>query len=190
MEQYFDLLSFIPFAVIYFTTKNIVWASLSSIAIMSLQVIYHKIKKQPISKMLWFSLTLLTVFTGLALLFPENSKILLWKPTVINCIFALGLWLSKPKKFLENTIGHQLLESQKKQKEQSPDMPILQLSTRAWLAVHDYWAIWFLCLAILNVFIVLYGSTDLWVTMKGVNLVLGLLVNMGTLFFAMKKYPN
>jgi intracellular septation protein A len=87
-----DFLSTIVFLVVYFTTDNVVLATSVAIAGAVAQVVYARVKGQPLSFMTYASLALVIVL-GSATLLTNDPRFVLAKPSIAH--FAIGAIMLK-----------------------------------------------------------------------------------------------
>ena len=87
-----DFLSTIVFLVVYFTTGNVVLATSVAIAGAVAQVVYARVRGQPLSFMTWASLGLVIVL-GTATLLTNDPRFVLAKPSIAH--FAIGAIMLK-----------------------------------------------------------------------------------------------
>jgi len=87
-----DFLSAIVFLVIYLATENVVLATAVAIAGAVGQVIYARIKHQPLGFMTWASLALVILLGSITLL-THDPRFMLAKPAVAH--FAIGAIMLK-----------------------------------------------------------------------------------------------
>lgn len=126
------------------------------------QVLYLKIRQQKIEPMLWVSLAIIVVLGGATIYFGSEAFIK-WKPTVLYWFFAVILILS-PIVVKKNLI-RLMIEKQ------------LQLPDFVWTRLNYAWAVFFLMMGILNLYVAFWGgySTSTWVNFKlfgGIGLML------------------
>src|SRR3954470_22915666 len=88
----FDFLSAIVFLVLYLSTGNVVLATAVAIAGAVAQVIYSRIKRQPLGFMTYASLALVIVL-GTATLLTDDPRFVLAKPSIAH--FAVGAIMLK-----------------------------------------------------------------------------------------------
>src|SRR3954463_5749420 len=88
----FDFLSAIVFLVLYLSTGNVVLATAVAIAGAVAQVIYSRIKRQPLGFMTYASLALVIVLGGATLL-TNDPRFVLAKPSIAH--FAIGAIMLK-----------------------------------------------------------------------------------------------
>src|SRR3981189_3866470 len=87
-----DFLSAIVFLALYLTTGNVVLATSVAIAGAVAQVIYSRVKGEPLSFMTWASLALVIVL-GSATLLTHDPRFVLAKPSIAH--FAIGAIMLK-----------------------------------------------------------------------------------------------
>ena len=88
----FDFLSAIVFLVLYLSTGNVVLATSVAVAGAVAQVIYSRLKGQPLSFMTYASLALVIVL-GTATLLTNDPRFVLAKPSIAH--FAIGTIMLK-----------------------------------------------------------------------------------------------
>jgi intracellular septation protein len=88
----FDFLSAIVFLVLYLSTGNVVLATAVAVAGAVAQVIYSRLKGQPLSFMTYASLALVIVL-GTATLLTNDPRFVLAKPSIAH--FAIGAIMLK-----------------------------------------------------------------------------------------------
>ena len=94
---------------------------------------------------------LITLFGGLTIYF-KNPIFIYVKPTIINLLFALGLIFGKF--FTDEPVLKKLLGN------------ALKLRDEGWKILNKRWALFFICLAILNEIIWRTQSEEFWVNFK------------------------
>jgi intracellular septation protein len=150
MKLLFDFFPIILFFIcykffgIYIATGVAMLASL-------IQVIIHRLRHQRYEKMHLISLGLILVLGG-ATLFFHNPWFIKWKPTVIY-------WLSSIVFFVTTFIGKKPIIQ--KMMESNIDLPI-----SIWRRLNIAWAIYFLLMGGLNLYIAYTYNTDIWVNFK------------------------
>jgi intracellular septation protein A len=87
-----DFLSTIVFLAVYLTTGNVVLATAVAVAGAVAQVIYSRIKGQPLGFMTWASLALV-IALGAATLLTNDPRFVLAKPSIAH--FAIGAIMLK-----------------------------------------------------------------------------------------------
>ena len=125
----------------------------------ALQVSIYWYKHRRFEKMHIITLLLVVVLGGATLIFHDENFIK-WKPTVVYLLFAIAfLWSHF---FSDKTIIERMLGSN------------ITLSEIIWKRLNISWAIFFIFVAILNVYVAFYyaldlpheARTDIWVNFK------------------------
>lgn len=115
------------------------------------QVVFHRLKHQHYEKMHVISMLLILVL-GSATLFFHNPWFIKWKPTGIY-------WLSSLV-FLGSTfIGKKPLIQ--KMMEGNINLP-----SKVWERLNTAWALFFIVMGALNLYVAYYYNTDVWVNFK------------------------
>jgi intracellular septation protein len=129
---------------IYVATAVTIVASL-------IQVFAYRIKAKRFENMHLVTLAIV-VLLGSTTLLLHNELFIKWKPTVVYWIFAL-LFLGSH--FIgKNTLIHRLLSTK------------LSLPQSVWQKLNASWAIFFILMGALNVYVLYHFSTDTWVNFK------------------------
>ena len=115
------------------------------------QVIFHRIKHQHYEKMHLISMSLILVLGG-ATLFFHNPWFIKWKPTGIY-------WLSSLVFIGSSFIG-------KKPLIQKMMEGNISLPKKIWGRLNTAWAIFFILMGALNIYIAYHYDTDIWVNFK------------------------
>jgi intracellular septation protein len=151
MKILFDLLSVILFFICYYTTGSIFIATAAAIAATFGQVIYCWIRHRKVDPMLWISLVLITVLGGATLIF-QQKQFIYWKPTALYWIISLVLLLAKAIKrtnLIKKMMGAQMT-----------------LPDKIWNQLNIAWAIFFMIMGGLNLFIAFNFTESIWVNFK------------------------
>jgi len=144
---------FLPIILFFIAYKmyDIYVATAVAISAAVIQAILFYSKHRKLEKMHLINVAMLLVFGGATLLF-QNEAFIMWKPTVLNGLFAVILIGSH---FIgEKTIMHRLLGQ------------VLVLPETIWRRVNISWAIFFIVSALLNIYVAYNYSTDTWVNFK------------------------
>ena len=115
------------------------------------QVIFHRIKHQHYEKMHLISMSLILVLGGDTLFF-HNPWFIKWKPTGIY-------WLSSLVFIGSSFIG-------KKPLIQKMMEGNISLPKKIWGRLNTAWAIFFILMGALNIYIAYHYDTDIWVNFK------------------------
>jgi intracellular septation protein len=150
MKFLFDLFPVILF-FIAFKFFGIYTATAVAIVATIAQIIYCKIRYGVVDKMLLVSGVIITVFGGATLLLKDPSFIQ-WKPTILYWLFAAGL-LGSQFLFKKNPI-RSVMEKQ------------VNLPDLVWSKLNLAWAMLFVALGFLNLYVAFNYSQDTWVNFK------------------------
>ena len=115
------------------------------------QIAWMKLRGRPVELMQWVSLGIIVVFGGMTLVFQDETFIK-WKPTVLYGAFALALigWrYLAGRNLIRAMMGAQM-----------------QLPAPIWDRLNLAWAVFFVVMGALNVFVAYNYSTDTWVNFK------------------------
>lgn len=150
MKLLFDLFPVILFFIAYkffgiYTATAV--AMLATIA----QIIYCKIKHGAVDNMLIISGVLIVVFGG-ATLFLKDPKFIQWKPTILYWLF--GAVLLGAQFFYKKNPMRALMEKQ------------VSLPDTVWTTLNIAWAVLFIFLGCLNLYVAFNYSEDTWVNFK------------------------
>ncbi|MCB0882469.1 MAG: septation protein A [Thermoleophilia bacterium] len=139
-------------------------ATVVVIAATALQVLYLRLRKQEIPKMLWVSLGLIVVLGSLTI-YLKSETFIKWKPTLLYWAFAaviaLAPWVAG-KSVLKALLGGQFT-----------------LPDEVWRRLTWAWVAFFAAMGFLNLWVAYTLSTDAWVNFKlfgGFGLVMAFMV--------------
>jgi len=147
------LFDFFPIVLFFIGYKlfDIYTATAIAMGASLIQVVFYRLKHQRYEKMHLFSLGIIFVLGG-ATLFFHNPWFIKWKPTGIYWITSLvfigsGLLAKKPliQKMMDSNIS---------------------LPDKIWCRLNYAWAIFFLLMGAMNLYVAYYYSTDTWVNFK------------------------
>jgi intracellular septation protein len=150
MKILFDFLPLILFFVA-FKFEGILVATAVAIVTTIAQVAWLVLRKQPVSKMLWISLIIITVFGGATLLSGDEWFVKL-KPTVLYWVMAATL-AAGAFVFKRNLIQW-LLGAE------------IALPDQAWTMMNRSWMGFFAVMGALNLYVAYNYPTDTWVNFK------------------------
>jgi intracellular septation protein len=150
MKFLFDLFPVILFFAA-FKIYGIFTATAVAIIATLVQIIYVKLRHGKVDKMLLISGVIITVFGGATLLLKDPAFIQ-WKPSVLYWLFAAGL------------IGAKLLFNKNPMRAMMEKQ--IQLPDNIWSKLNSAWAILFLALGFLNLYVAFNYSQDTWVNFK------------------------
>jgi len=150
MKFLFDLFPIILFFVA-FKLWGIFTATAVAIGATLVQIAWVALRHRKVDPMLWLSLVIVTVFGG-ATLVLHNETFIKWKPTVLYWAFSVilvGSQIGFGKNLIEAMMGKQIT-----------------LPHKIWTQLNFVWAIFFVLLGILNLFVAFHFTTDAWVDFK------------------------
>ena len=172
MKFLFDLFPVILF-FIAFKFFGIYTATAVAIGATIAQIIYSKLRHGKVDNMLLISGVIITVFGGATLLLKDPTFIQ-WKPTVLYWLFSLTL-LGAQFIFKKNPI-RSFMEKQ------------ISLPNNVWAKLNLAWALLFVALGILNLYVAFNYSQDIWVDFKlfGITGIMFIFIIIQT--FVLSKY--
>jgi len=148
------LLDFFPLLIFFIAYKfwGIYAATQVAIAASVLQIIYMRVRRQPIKAMHWFSFGAIVLLGGATLL-TQNETFIKWKPTVVFWLMGTALWLGQSV-FGKNLLHAMMSEAQ------------LDLPDAVWRAMTWHWVIFFAIMGALNLYVAYHFGTDTWASFK------------------------
>lgn len=159
------LYDFIPVLLFFIAFKfyGIYVATTVGIVATALQVIITTVWKKKCDRKQLITLFVFVLFGGMTLYF-HNPIFVKWKPSIIFWIFGMFFLLSHfiGKKVIIQRMMENMLEGKK-------------LPDTVWKRMNLSWALFFLILGTVNIFIAYHFSTDAWVNFKFYG-ILGLLL--------------
>lgn len=150
MKFLFDLFPIILFFIAY-KFGGIYIATGVSIGASIFQIGYLLLRRKKVDTMMWVSLGIIVVLGG-ATLISHNDTFIKWKPTALYWLFAAALLIS-PLVFKKNIIRSMLSEQ-------------ITLPDPIWRKLNWSWAIFFIVMGLVNRYVALTYSTDVWVNFK------------------------
>ncbi len=160
------LIDFFPILLFFVAFK--VWGVFvaTGVAIVATiaQIAYLRMKTGKIEPMQWISLGVIVIFGG-ATLISHNDTFIKWKPTVLYWVMAtvlLGAYWIMGKNLIQKLMSAQV-----------------QLPQHVWNRLNYSWAIFFLVMGVVNIWVAYQFDLDTWVTFKmfgGLGLMLAFVV--------------
>lgn len=150
MKLLFDLFPVVLF-FIAFKFSDIYVATATAIGATVCQVGYTWLKHSKIEKMHWITLILIVVMGGLTL-YLQDEQFIKWKPTIINWAFGLAFFGSQfvgKKPFVERMMSAEI-----------------KLPSPIWTRLNLSWAIFFILLGFVNLYVIYNYDTNSWVNFK------------------------
>lgn len=147
------LLEFFPLIIFFavYSFYGIYWATATLIIASAIQILFLFLTKKPIPKKIWVLALLMTVMGGMTIYFQDDA-FLKWKVTVVYTIFGIVL-LASDKFYQNNLIKKALGEA-------------LELPEKIWAKMNVAWAMFFIFIALLNIYIAYSFELDTWVKFK------------------------
>jgi intracellular septation protein len=136
----------------YYDSENAIFAATAAIIVATIfQVAYNWLKHRKIEKMHIITVVLVTVFGGLTLILHDPAFIK-WKVSVVNWLFGIVLIGSQfigDKPIIERMLSNAI------------DVP-----RNIWLKLNITWALFFISMGFLNVYIFKNFDEETWVGFK------------------------
>lgn len=151
MKLLFDFLPILLF-FIAFKVYDIYVATVVAIAASFIQVGLFWYKHRRFETMHLVTLALIVIFGG-ATLILQDEMFIKWKPTILNWLFGLAF------------IGSQFI-GEKNLVRRMMGKTITLTDSSIWTRLNSYWALFFLSLGCVNLYVVYNFDTDTWVNFK------------------------
>lgn len=155
MQLLFDFLPVIAFFVAY-KLADIYVATAVLIAAVFVQSVTQWVRKRRLNTMHLVSAGLVLVFGGLTLAIHDKTFIM-WKPTIVNWLFAAGFLASQLRVFGGKPLVQRLMSSAETD---------IGLSDSAWKHLNLMWVVFFLVLGVVNLVVFTNFDEDTWVNFK------------------------
>jgi intracellular septation protein len=155
MQLLFDFLPVIAFFVAY-KLANIYVATLVIIVATVLQVSVHWLRTRRVNPMHLVSAGLVLVFGGLTLAIRDTAFIM-WKPTVVNWLFAAAFLASLLPRFGGRPLVQRLMTTTEAE---------FNLSPVLWRRLNWMWIAFFLVMGAVNIAVFHYFDEETWVNFK------------------------
>jgi len=112
---------------------------------------WMRLQQQKIDTMQWVSLGLIVVFGG-ATIFLQDERFIKLKPTLLYGLFAVAL--IAPQLLTKTLLIQKLMGSK------------ITMPRHAWAMLNAAWGVFFVFMAVLNIWVANNFSTDTWVNFK------------------------
>jgi len=155
MQLLFDFLPVIAFFVAY-KLANIYVATFVIIIATVLQVSIHWLRTRRVNPMHLVSAGLVLVFGGLTLLI-RDAVFIMWKPTVVNWLFAAAFLLSLLPRFGGRPLVQRLMTATEAE---------FNLSAALWRRLNWMWIAFFVVMGAVNIAVFHYFDEATWVNFK------------------------
>ncbi|GAV21376.1 intracellular septation protein [Mariprofundus micogutta] len=150
MKMLFDFFPVLLFFIVY-KMVDIYAATAVLIAASAIQTVGHRLLKGSFEKTHVITFVLVAIFGGLTL-FLQNELFIKWKPTAINWLFAIifiGSHFIGNKTIIERMMGANI-----------------SLPDPVWNKLNIAWALFFIFLGAVNIYVAFEFDTDTWVNFK------------------------
>ncbi|MDQ7001922.1 MAG: septation protein A [Ghiorsea sp.] len=147
------LIDFLPVALFFivYKTEDIYMATAVLIIASAIQTVGVRLWKGKFEQSHVITLVLVAAFGGLTL-FLHDEMFIKWKPSVINWLFAVvfigSMWIGK-QNIIQRMMGGQV-----------------SLPQVVWSKLNVAWALFFIFLGFLNLYVIYNYDTDTWVNFK------------------------
>jgi intracellular septation protein len=148
-QQY--LSGFMAGTTVTATLAPILLATAVAIVTTFLQLAYVLARRKKVHGTLWFSLATITVFGGATIYF-QNDTFIKWKPTVMYWSFTGALLISEM--LLKKNLVRSMFEE------------AFSLPEPMWFKLNMIWAIYFLLMGLLNLYVAFNFPVATWVSFK------------------------
>ena len=155
MQLLFDFLPVIAFFVAY-KLANIYVATLVIIIATVLQVSIHWLRTRRVNPMHLVSAGLVLVFGGLTLAI-RDAVFIMWKPTVVNWLFATAFLVSLLPRFGGRPLVQRLMTATEAG---------FNLSPALWRRLNWMWIAFFVVMGAVNIAVFHYFDEETWVNFK------------------------
>lgn len=155
MQLLFDFLPVIAFFVAY-KLADIYVATLVIIVATVVQVSVHWLRTRRFNPMHLVSAGLVLVFGGLTLAI-RDAAFIMWKPTIVNWLFAAAFFASQWRWFGGQPLVQRLMSSTDTQ---------LGLTPARWRRLNAMWVVFFTIMGAVNVAVFRYFDEATWVNFK------------------------
>jgi intracellular septation protein len=155
MQLLFDFLPVIAFFVAY-KLADIFVATFVIIVATVLQVAIHWLRTRRVNPMHLVSAGLVLVFGGLTLAI-RDAAFIMWKPTIVNWLFAAAFFASPWRWFGGQPLVQRLM---------STSGTPLGLSPAQWRRLNAMWVAFFLVMGAANIVVFRYFDEATWVNFK------------------------
>ncbi len=158
MKQFVDFFPVLMFVIAYFTSKDMILATKILVAASVVQIAVFWLWKRTVEKMHLGTLVVVLIMGGLTI-FLDDPIYIIWKPTIINwCIsaaFIVSLLMGKNlvRKAIEAFLT------------QAPHLK-LELPPSKWPLLCVIWAVYFVLLGVINLYVAFNYDEETWVTFK------------------------
>lgn len=150
MKFLYDFFPILLFFVAYKVGGIYVATGVAMIAAM-IQISYGWFIKKKVENMHWISASLILLFGGMTLIL-HDPLFIMWKPTILNWLFALafaGSAFMGSKPLVQRMMEH-----------------VLTVPHPIWRRVNWAWVLFFIVSGVANIYVAYHYSQDTWVNFK------------------------
>lgn len=155
MQLLFDFLPVIAFFVAY-KLADIYVATGVLIVASAVQVSVHWMRTRRVNQMHLVSAGLVLLFGGLTLAIRDTAFIM-WKPTIVNWLFAAAFWASQLRALGGRPLVQRLMSTADNAIDLPPDL---------WRRLNQMWVAYFLLIGTANLAVFHYFDEATWVNFK------------------------
>jgi len=172
MKQLFDFFPVATFIAVYFSTKDMILATMVLIAASGVQLLVGWLVIRKVEKVHLYTFFVLLVMGGLTVAL-KDPVFIMWKPTIVNWTFAIAFLGSQ---FIGRTpLVKRLLEGLLKQ---APHLTV-EIPEDKWKYINLSWVLFFIFAGTINLYVAFNFEESTWVSFKLIGMTL---IHLG--FFA------
>ena len=150
MKFLFDFFPILLFFVAY-QLYDIYVATAVAIVASIVQVGWQWLKQRRVERMHLITMIIIVVLGGTTLIL-QDERFIKWKPTVVNWLFGVAFLGSQ---FIgKKTIAERMMSN------------AMALPAAVWIRVNLAWAVFFIAMGVLNLYVAFNFDTDTWVNFK------------------------
>lgn len=193
MQMLIELMPILAFFIVYEVSPSFIanpkdaiyWATGTAIVLSVLQIGWLLLRRHPVSKMQWFSLSLITIMGGLTI-YLHDERFIYWKPTLLD--WGLALIMLGYTVVLRKNLIRALLEKQLQDADGSVQIPDF-----VWSRLNMAWIVFFIVMGVVNLVVSPlcgYFTEDTWVKYKTLSLFISVAFSLGTVFWMSRFLPE
>ena len=171
MKFLFDFFPILAFFIAFYVPEDreqaIYLATYTLIISSILQIVLYWLLYRKFEKMHLITFVIVLIFGSLTI-YLQNENFIKWKPTVVNWCFAVALIASH---FIGDKVLFQRMISMADTE--------LELPRQVWRNINMSWALFFIFLGFVNIYVAFNYSTEFWVNFKAWGMTL---LNLSFLF--------
>ena len=155
--------------------QAIYWATAVLMISTVLQILVLRLRQKPVSKQHWLTASAILVLGSVTLIL-KNPMFIKWKPSIVYLAFAAALlitqWMGKAN-LIQKMLGS-----------------VLTMPDALWRRLNTAWAVFFICMAALNLIVAYNFSDDFWVGFKLWGSAGGTMLFMLAQIYLLRGYLN